>query len=430
MTQKASDSLNRDRISNLPEHLIGSILERLAVQDAVRTSVLSKRWRYKWTTMTSLVLDEEFAKKIVKYGAFGLNGFIRIVNQVLILHPRPISKLTLYIPNMFLDSFQEVDQWMLFLSRNGVRELVLINANWLYLLPSHVFSCSELRNLKLANCIFKSPLGFVGFPYLEDVFLRNVVFGTNFSGAMVNLPRLRKLTLHSCTHVYNLDINAPNLQCLSLVTCPDAMLCRLANNPSLTVVGITLRRPLENFLRVEYMNLARLLSILRNVQQFFIDGHFIKFLSADRMLNLLPHADNSLNRLWFINFQLNDMEQLLSALSLLQTSPNLVRLCIVNVPMEPQIIQYDEQQALNHLGSRNCLRRTLNQLQIVDIRGLEGSKTELLFIKLLLAHSPSINKMTIQPSAACDASKRLNIAKDVMRFPRASPRAEIVYLDP
>ncbi|KVI00484.1 F-box domain, cyclin-like protein [Cynara cardunculus var. scolymus] len=600
-----------DRISNLPEHLIGSILERLAVQDAVRTSVLSKRWRYKWTTMTSLVLDEEFAKKIVKYGAFGLNGFIRIVNQVLILHPRPISKLTLYIPNMFLDSFQEVDQWMLFLSRNGVRELVLINANWLYLLPSHVFSCSELRNLKLANCIFKSPLGFVGFPYLEDVFLRNVVFGTNFSGAMVNLPRLRKLTLHSCTHVYNLDINAPNLQCLSLVTCPDAMLCRLANNPSLTVVGITLRRPLENFLRVEYMNLARLLSILRNVQQFFIDGHFIKdrnlscveedrisnlpehligsilerltvqdavrtsvlskrwryrwttmtslvldeqfakkivkyvafglngfirivnqililhpraisklslyipnisldsfqevhqwmlflsrssvrelvlfnansfyplpshvfscselkklklencifntplefegfpnlkdlflknivfgpnccvtkFLSADKMSNWLLHADNSIEFLWFKDIQLSDMDQVQSVLSLLQTSPNLVRLDIIYSPM-PQGMHYNVEPALNHLESPNCLGRTLKQLETMSIKSLTGSRTQMLFRKLLLAHSPSHDKLTIIVSKTSDALQRLNIAKEIMQFPRASRQAEIIYLDP
>ncbi|KAI3683207.1 hypothetical protein L1987_83707 [Smallanthus sonchifolius] len=36
---------HEDRISNLPEQLIVSILEKLPVQDAVRTSILSKNWR-------------------------------------------------------------------------------------------------------------------------------------------------------------------------------------------------------------------------------------------------------------------------------------------------------------------------------------------------------------------------------------------------
>ncbi|KVI00483.1 hypothetical protein Ccrd_021248, partial [Cynara cardunculus var. scolymus] len=393
--------VEEDRISNLPEHLIDSILERLSVQDAVRTSVLSKRWRYRWTTMTSLVLDEQFAKKIVKYVAFGLNGFIRIVNQILILHPRAISKLYLYIPNISLDGFQEVHQWMLFLSRSSVRELVLINANSLYPLPSHVFSCSELKKLKLKNCIFNTPLEFEGFPNLKDLFLKNIVFGPN-----------------CCVTKY-----------LSLVTCPDAMLCRLANNPSLTVVCITLRKPIENILRVEYMNLARLLSILPNVQRFIIDGHFIKFLSADKMSNWLPHADNSIKWMWLLDIQFSDMDQVQCVLSLLQTSRNLVRLGIHYSPM-PQGMHYDVETALNHLESPNCFGRTLNQLETVSIESLTGSRTELLFIKLLLAHSPSLDKLTIIPIKASDALLRLNIAKEIMRFPRESRHAEIIYLDP
>ncbi|XP_024984156.1 F-box/FBD/LRR-repeat protein At1g13570-like [Cynara cardunculus var. scolymus] len=395
MKDRNLSCVEEDRISNLPEHLIGSILERLTVQDAVRTSVLSKRWRYRWTTMTSLVLDEQFAKKIVKYVAFGLNGFIRIVNQILILHPRAISKLSLYIPNISLDSFQEVHQWMLFLSRSSVRELVLFNANSFYPLPSHVFSCSELKKLKLENCIFNTPLEFEGFPNLKDLFLKNIVFGPNCCVTKVNLPRLRKLTLNNCTQH----------QCS------------------------TLRKPIENILRVEYMNLARLLSILPNVQHFFIDGHFIKFLSADKMSNWLLHADNSIEFLWFKDIQLSDMDQVQSVLSLLQTSPNLVRLDIIYSPM-PQGMHYNVEPALNHLESPNCLGRTLKQLETMSIKSLTGSRTQMLFRKLLLAHSPSHDKLTIIVSKTSDALQRLNIAKEIMQFPRASRQAEIIYLDP
>lgn len=92
--------------------------------------------------------------------------------------------------------------------------------------------------------------------------------------------------------------------------------------------------------------------------------------------------------------------------------------------------QDDVGGASNHLESRDCLDCTLDLLQTVEIISLEGSRTELLFIKLLLAQSPSLKEFTISPSIYSDVQKRLDIAKDVMQFPRASPKAKMFYLDP
>ena len=108
----------------------------------------------------------------------------------------------------------------------------------------------------------------------------------------------------------------------------------------------------------------------------------------------------------------------------------LKRKCIFMSLQESHVIRNDVEHASNHLESPNYLGRTLNQLEIVDMTRLERSRPELLFIKLLLAHSPSLNKLTIIPSETSDALQRFNIAKDIMRFPRASPKAEIIYLDP
>ncbi|KAL8262566.1 hypothetical protein R6Q59_023915, partial [Mikania micrantha] len=66
-----------NRLSKLPEHLINSILEWLPIQDVVRTSILAKKWRYKWTSMSAVVFDEQISKKWVKYGSFGRCGFIK-----------------------------------------------------------------------------------------------------------------------------------------------------------------------------------------------------------------------------------------------------------------------------------------------------------------------------------------------------------------
>ncbi|CAH1441141.1 unnamed protein product [Lactuca virosa] len=414
-----------DRISNLPEHLIESILERVPLEEAVRTSILSKNWRYRWTTMRALVFHEYFSIKFAKNGAFGRNGFIRIINQILFLHKGPILKFHLHIPDISLDSYKEVDQWMLFLSRNGVTELVLTNSNRRYELSSHVFCCLELRRLKLQNCFYK-PLEFEGFLNLVELILRHIDFGARLCGTKINLPQLKHLSLFKCTNVYNFNIQATKLQILTVSACPDAMLLRLLDSPWLLKAMIALQKPIQDFLRLEKMNLSTMLSKLPIVEYFHIDKHFLKCLIAEKIPKLLPHAITSLKHLGLMDFELGDLDLVHSALCLLRNSPNLEKL-FVSHSLEPRI---DVGPASNHLESPDCLYRTLDQLQIVEMRHLKGSKAELFFIKLLLAHSPSLQNFTITPSQKTDAQKRFDIAKDVMQFPRASPKSKNVLLEP
>ncbi|CAH1441169.1 unnamed protein product [Lactuca virosa] len=347
--------------------------------------------------MGALAFDGQFFKKYEKNGAFGRNGFIRIINKVLILHNGPISKFLLHMPNMnmFLDSFEEVDQWMMLLSRNGVRELILTISNRRYELPSYVFSCLELTKLKLKNCFFKPPLNFEGFLNLDHLILRHVDFRANLCGTQIKLPQLKKLSLHSCANVYNFNIKATNLFRLAITACPDAML-------------------------------ATMLSNMTKIKCFHVDAQFLKIFTAENIPNWLPHPVNSFTDVWFGKFQLGDLHQLHGALCLLRNSPNLNTLGM-HFEMKPGV---NVGPASSILESPNCVVYKLYRLQTVEITCLHGSKPELLFVKLLLAHSPSLHKFTITPSRALDVKKILDISKDVMRFPRASPKAEMIYLNP
>nr|KAJ0225365.1 hypothetical protein LSAT_V11C100032540 [Lactuca sativa] len=395
-----------DVISQLPEHLIDSILERVPVQDAVRTSIISKKWRYKWTTMRALVFDPKFSKKFAKNGAFSRNGFIRIINKLLILHKGLILKFALYIPNILM-------------------ELIIVNANQCYEIPSCVFSCLELRSLKVTKCFFNPPREFEGFLNLEELILKRIDFGARLCGTKINLPRLKTLTLNMCTNVYNFNIKATKLQNLIVIACPDAMLLQLLDNRCLFQVWIAFGKPIQDFVGVEKMTLAKMLSNFPRVIQFNIDSHFLKFFISEKIPKLLPHTIYNLKQLRLFRYQLADLHQLHGALCLLRNSPNLETLCIFMA-----MTWVDVGAASNHLESPNCLDCTLEQLQTVEITYLEGSKPELLFIKLILAHSPSLQKFTITPSKASDVQKRLDIAMDIMQFPRASTKAKMFYLNP
>ncbi|XP_076885260.1 putative F-box/FBD/LRR-repeat protein At3g23955 [Bidens hawaiensis] len=55
-----------DFISRVPDNVVTNILDRLPLQDAVRTDVLSTTWRFKWTMLSQLVFDFDFFEYLSK----------------------------------------------------------------------------------------------------------------------------------------------------------------------------------------------------------------------------------------------------------------------------------------------------------------------------------------------------------------------------
>ncbi|KAM0052576.1 putative F-box domain, FBD domain, leucine-rich repeat domain superfamily [Helianthus debilis subsp. tardiflorus] len=405
VTSSADDD---DIITNFPEDLINPILERLPVKDAVRTSVLSKNWRYRWTTMRTLDLQYQFSNQFSNIGAFSHNGFIRVISHIMIHHQGPISKFALHIPKeIVLDSFQEVDQWMLILSRNNLRVLDFRNSNRIYQIPSSVFSCLELRVLSLDKCIFRPPHEFKGFQNLEEIIFSQVNFR---GGSVINLPQLKALTLFRCSNVNSFNIKAEMLQILRVDSCREDMLLRLLHSQHLYAVKVCLLKSLNELLRVTRFT-------------FTIDGYFLKFMAAGKISEWLSHA-KWLTRLNFQSVSLGDLDQLHGALCMLRNSPNVKLLRVTYMPMG---LEADLELTSSYLESQY---QTLFMLQSVEMIYIEGTRPEMLFIKLLLDQSPHLKKMIIRPRATVDAEKRLNIAKDVMQFPRASTKAKMVFVDP
>lgn len=83
----------------------------------------------------------------------------------------------------------------------------------------------------------------------------------------------------------------------------------------------------------------------------------------------------------------------------------------------------DAKAVLKYLDSPSCLERPLNKLEHVSINIYESAKAELCFVKQLLSRTPSLLRMRISQKTDID----VDIALELMRFPRASPRAELSY---
>ncbi|XP_071713047.1 F-box/FBD/LRR-repeat protein At1g13570-like [Rutidosis leptorrhynchoides] len=189
-------STKDDIISSMPDIVITHILNLLPIQDAVRTSILARNWRFKWTTLTQLVFDEDFVEYLLRLYVEGNDNWYdeRIISNLLIHLKGPITKFFLHVPNEKELNVKDLHHWVLILSRKGIMELTLENCNGREIeLPTYLSSCLELTHLKLYNCHFHSVPTFGSFPNLLSLDLSWVTFASDFCEIIIMCPRLEIL---------------------------------------------------------------------------------------------------------------------------------------------------------------------------------------------------------------------------------------------
>nr|XP_043639684.1 F-box/FBD/LRR-repeat protein At1g13570-like [Erigeron canadensis] len=133
-----TQGLSTDRISTLPQSLIENILCLVPIKDAVRTSVLAREWRSKWTTIPKLVFSEYSFDLSTKFNKVKLSQMkntdplymerqrkmmsrkcklFYALFQVLSVHQGPIHEFGLSTDGD--DTYVEVDQIIGHLARNS-----------------------------------------------------------------------------------------------------------------------------------------------------------------------------------------------------------------------------------------------------------------------------------------------------------------------
>lgn len=157
------------------------------------------------------MLDYDFCRKLIGESE---SKFKLAVDEILLLRMGNIVKFVLDISGAYL-SCADIDRWVLFVTRNGVKKLTLRISNLnTYTLPLSIFECSTLTSLELTNCVFKPPSSFLGFPNLISLDLQRTTFVPTTSFCVIKAPLLEDLSLNMCHGSQYLNIISPGLKSL------------------------------------------------------------------------------------------------------------------------------------------------------------------------------------------------------------------------
>ncbi|XP_060195527.1 F-box/FBD/LRR-repeat protein At1g13570-like [Lycium barbarum] len=410
-----------DLLSNLPENVIDAIVIHLPLRDAVRTSILSKKWRYNWCRLPELTLDQalwETTDNVISPTA----RFTNIFYHLLTLHVGPILKFTLSVAD--LGNCPKIDNLICFLSRNGIQHLVLqFPKRSLYKLPSSFFTCFQMRHLSLHNCSINPPPVFKGFDNLVSLELCGVTIHSPLLESLIShSPLLKQLVLQSSVF-YHVQIKAPKLRSFNFKG--RIRFISVRNAPLLAKLTIVDGGYSE---KAGIRDTTKFIQSFHALEHLHLDYSSVRFLAGEAS-EKLPTALNCLKRL-HLGITLDELAVVSFALCLIRSSPYLQDIEIqVYKRFNPATSDaMNEIPALKSLEVEGFSDVTLNHLRAVKLESITGTKPEMQLIKLLLAKSPMLIGMLIEHGQGNKSLEaRLELVTELTKFQRASPKAEVVY---
>ncbi|XP_021740391.1 F-box/LRR-repeat protein At5g02910-like [Chenopodium quinoa] len=417
-----------DRISELPDAIVEDILSYMPMMDAIKTSILSERWRWS-RKLHKFVLRSD-------YTTFLTPTINSCLHQLVLKHVEELC--------LDFDSYQLPS---------------------LYLLPPEIYSCGSMKKLSSTLCqIF--PTATVNWRTLRDLSIANAFLNDHvIQMLLVGSPRLESLLLRNCggyNHINSttlrrlvieyygndpdpttwLEIDAPNLHSLELIGCMRIKLQSLRNLLS-ALVHVTLTFSLDDVINP-------VTTIDNNVADVYQD-------MVSRLLNKIRHAKYLTVGTWPI--------QTLSTLELQKFPPSIILLCkhltldinlcakgfpginrlLRSSPNLEKLVadlsgfhEYEEYEggprhiwnfnAKNYWESKKLLSHCLKTVEII---GFTHNVLEI--AKFLLQHAQGLEAMIFRKSKGNNRQRYFGqgddffgIIKKLLSFPRSSPHAKIL----
>ncbi|KAJ6982288.1 hypothetical protein NC653_025410 [Populus alba x Populus x berolinensis] len=325
----------------------------------------------------------------------------------------------------YLQCCPDIDQWILFLSRSDIKELVLElgEGEW-FRVPSCLFNCKKLTCLELFRCEFDPPPTFKGFLCLRSLSLHQVLVAPEAIESLISgCPLLESLAL-SYFDSLALNIHAPNLKYLCLEG-EFTDIC-LENTPLLVAMSVAMYmndETAECFEQSSKCNFIKFLGGVPRLERLAGHIYFTKYLSIGDYPGSLAITYSHLKIIELYQVSFEDMKEIRVVLRLIMNSPNLKELRISGSSTAVASVEAPNLEFWAKECPKDC---TFKQLKVVKMTDMFGVPHEMEFMKFLLANSPVLETMSITPCVYV-MDGRLNMLIQLVRFRRASAEAEIIF---
>ncbi|KAK3154055.1 hypothetical protein QOZ80_2BG0185320 [Eleusine coracana subsp. coracana] len=225
-----------DRISNLPVKLLRDIVSRLPAKDAMRTTVLSTRWRRICHSVPLVLVDAHLIPRAA-------TGILRLLHRdadprdyrtlplhlaatvsvALAVHPGPFRCVYVTGSNMEAQDAATA-RWFQLLAAKGIKELVFMNRIKKFgtdvHLPATLFRCISLTKLYLGFWCFPETAALprsAAFPYLREVGLCSLIMKPQDLAILLDrCPVLEKLMMIGCRWPVCLQFQTRSLRCVQV----------------------------------------------------------------------------------------------------------------------------------------------------------------------------------------------------------------------
>lgn len=197
---KKSNYEGPDKLTELPNVIIGHILSFLPIKDAVRTSSLSTKWKYLWTYITKLRFEDREPNRRNKIHKTHFSNFVYRV--LLHLNALRVQHFSLLLSGNY-DPYH-INQWISTVFIRGVNEVFIASKKKLDISSYSILESQLLEKLVLNmyECTMRVPT-LVCLSSLVILKLSGITFtfgnSNDSQNLSLNFPVLRECETTNCT---------------------------------------------------------------------------------------------------------------------------------------------------------------------------------------------------------------------------------------
>ncbi|KAL5737011.1 hypothetical protein ACOSQ2_031799 [Xanthoceras sorbifolium] len=446
-----------DIISKLPDHVLSHILSRLETKDAVKTCVLSSRWKDLWTLIYNLHFEHRDSSGSINFENFVDKVLGRCQSQEI---------QDFYIAFDFCDDtelFSRFALWISFAIEHKVQNLEIAvgnNAeigNWLPIrLPQSILTCKTLVKLKLksGNCDFDFDIhdSVACFPSLKILCVELVCSNSNLMQKFFrSCPVLEELTIRGdlevTENVLTFDITVPTLKTLNIYLVPEWIV-----NQRVSIHKFVVRTHNLEQLYIDDNTLACfVMDETPFISKAYLNGCFsllYKFQPSNNEANRAMELLRAIKNTTFLSLSEGIMGVLILAFDgNLPTFSNLIRLdagidaylgwkllphFLNNSPiLEVLILKKEETEDLPldrffYFEPENVPSCLLLHVKEIEMISMMGDLDELEVIRYLLKNSKVLKRFLVVFNRI-DSKVKKYLQKQISRFPRGSNLCKVEF---